>query len=48
MSMQPEPFALAEFEMHRVDAYPTMLPGAVQHNAYWDAMALRHKLTGAA
>lgn len=31
-------------EMHRVDAYPTELPGAVQHNAYWDAMALRHKL----
>jgi hypothetical protein len=37
-----------KFEMHRVDAYPTTLPGAVQHNAYWDAMALRHKLTGAA
>lgn len=35
-----------KFEMHRVDAYPTNLPGAVQHNAYWDAMALRHKLTG--
>ena len=33
-----------KFEMHRVDAYPTTLPGAVQHNAYWDAMALRHKL----
>lgn len=31
-----------KFEMHRVDAYPTMLPGAVQHNAWWDAMALRH------
>lgn len=37
-----------KFEMHRVDAYPTTLPGAIQHNAYWDAMALRHKLTGAA
>lgn len=23
------------------DAYPTSLPGAVQHNAWWDAMALR-------
>lgn len=34
-----------KFEMHRVDAYPTTLPGAIQHNAYWDAMALRHKLT---
>ena len=33
-----------KFEMHRVDAYPTDLPGAVQHNAYWDAMALRRRL----
>ena len=32
------------FEIHRVDAYPTNLPGAVQHNAWWDAMALRQKL----
>lgn len=31
-----------KFEMHRVDAYPTNLPGAIQHNAWWDAMALRH------
>ena len=30
------------FIMARVDAYPTTLPGAVQHNAWWDAMALRH------
>lgn len=35
-----------KFEMHRVDAYPTDLPGAIRHNAYWDAMALRHKLQG--
>lgn len=35
------------FEMWRVNAYPTRLPGAVQHNAYWDAMALRHLATGA-
>lgn len=34
------------FEMHRVDAYPTDLPGAIQHNAWWDAMALREKLRG--
>lgn len=34
------------FEMQRVDAYPTTLPGAVQHNAWWDAMALRHLLAG--
>lgn len=32
-------------EMHRVDAYPTTLKGAVQHNAWWDAMALREKLS---
>lgn len=32
------------FEVVRVDAYPTDLPGAVQHNALWDARALRHKL----
>ncbi|USN15530.1 ribonuclease H [Brevundimonas phage vB_BpoS-Kikimora] len=30
------------FEMMRVQSYPTSLEGAVQHNAYWDAMALRH------
>lgn len=33
------------FEMIRVDAYPTDLAGAVQHNALWDARALREKLT---
>ena len=32
------------FQMFRVDSYPTTLPGAVQHNALWDARALRHKL----
>lgn len=34
------------FDVERVDAYPTELPGAVQHNALWDARALRFKLTG--
>lgn len=29
--------------MHRVDAYPTSIIGAVQHNALWDALALRSK-----
>lgn len=29
------------FSVVRVDAYPTTLKGAVQHNAWWDAMALR-------
>lgn len=32
------------FEVHNVDCYPTDLPGAVQHNAWWDAMALRARL----
>jgi hypothetical protein len=32
------------FRMVRVDSYPTTLKGAVQHNAYWDAMALRFEL----
>lgn len=34
--------ARLQFALLRVDAYPTALPGAVQHNAWWDAMALRH------
>ena len=33
-----------KFEMHRVDAYPTKVVGAIQHNAYWDALALANKL----
>ncbi len=28
----------------RVDAYPTTLAGAVQHNALWDALALKEAL----
>jgi hypothetical protein len=32
------------FEMVRVDAYPTDLKGAIQHNAWHDANALRHLL----
>jgi hypothetical protein len=32
------------FIVENVDCYPTDLPGAIQHNAWWDAMALRHKL----
>ncbi len=34
------------FEVHNIDCYPTTLPGAVQHNAWWDAVALRHALVG--
>lgn len=32
------------FIVENVDCYPTTLPGAVQHNAWWDAMALRARL----
>lgn len=35
------------FQMLRVDAYPTHVKGAVQHNAWWDAIALRALLTPA-
>lgn len=31
------------FGVENVDCYPTTVPGAIQHNAYWDAMALRAK-----
>ncbi|WP_375188424.1 hypothetical protein [Sphingobium yanoikuyae] len=34
------------FDVERVDAYPTSLPNAVQHNAWWDAKALQHKIMG--
>lgn len=27
--------------IRHIDVYPTSLPGAIQHNAWWDAMALR-------
>jgi len=33
-----------QFDIVRVDAYPTTLDGAVQHNALWDAFALRERL----
>ncbi|NBR25956.1 MAG: hypothetical protein EBU08_19680 [Micrococcales bacterium] len=29
------------FEVVKIDAYPTILSGAVRHNAWWDAQALR-------
>jgi len=41
----PNNWPVLAFEVHDVDCYPTDLPGAVQHNAWWDAMALRHKLS---
>lgn len=30
-----------QFQMLRMDAYPSQLAGAVQHNALWDARALK-------
>lgn len=41
------PIPALKFEMVRIDAYPTDVPGAIQHNAWWDAMALRAALTTA-
>ena len=41
-------YPLMTFEVHNVDCYPTALPSAVRHNAWWDAMALREKLETAA
>lgn len=35
-----------KFEMIRVDSYPNDIEECVQHNAMWDAIALRYKLTG--
>lgn len=43
---QMVPLPTLSFELKRVDAYPSVLEEAVQHNALWDAIALRAKLTG--
>jgi len=37
-------YGTMKFTVENVDCYPTTLEGAVQHNAWWDAMALREKL----
>jgi hypothetical protein len=45
--LRPGVMAPAErlrFDMQRVEPYPTDLEGAVEHNAWWDAMALRRRL----
>lgn len=42
---EPNTWEQMLFEVHDVNCYPTTLDGAVQHNAWWDAMALRRKLT---
>lgn len=39
-----EPGKGLRFEFRRVDAYPSLLPGAVQHNAWWDAASLQAKI----
>lgn len=38
------PMERLKFEILRVEPYPTDLQGAVEHNAWWDAMALRRRL----
>lgn len=38
---QSADYPAMRFEVHNVSCYPTALKGAVQHNAWWDAMALR-------
>lgn len=40
-------YPMMQFEVHNVDCYPTALEGAVQHNAWWDAMALKKTLEAA-
>jgi hypothetical protein len=44
---EPNTWERLSFEVHDIDCYPTPLPGAVQHNAWWDAMALRERLRAA-
>jgi len=47
LMLEPElmvPITRLRFELHRIASYPTDLSGAVEHNASWDAMALRQRL----
>lgn len=37
-------YPMIRFEVHNVDCWPNDLVGGVQHNAWWDACALRKKL----
>lgn len=41
---QSAEFPRMTFEVHNVNCYPSILPSAVQHNAYWDAMSLMYAL----
>lgn len=45
-SMVPGQHQALKFIVARVDAYPNDLPAPVQHNAWWDAVALRDKIMG--
>jgi hypothetical protein len=38
------PLERLRFDILRVEPYPTELEGAVEHNAWWDAMALRQRI----
>lgn len=38
------PIPALTMEVKRIEAYPTTLESAVQHNAWWDALALRQKV----
>lgn len=44
---QSADFSQMTFVVCNVGCYPTALEGAVQHNAWWDAMALRAAITAA-
>lgn len=36
---------LLTMRLMRVNSYPNKIPGCVQHNAWWDAFALKERLT---
>jgi len=38
------PLRRIRFDMVRLETYPSTLPGASPHNAWWDAMALRERV----
>ena len=42
---EPADYPAMRFEVHNVDCYPNDIEGAVQHNAWWDAVSLRYALT---
>lgn len=40
----PAPLDNISMIFSRIESWPNMIPNAIQHNAYWDAMALRYAL----